>query len=343
MCMISKLIIITETQHIGTDRLIGEFEFSSDLASGLGWKAGTKYQYIDPNVYAYSDAVINFEQQFDMFMSGYYRIKQKLKFTLNLRQSLVTGFKVPFTPSVGGEYVLRSGDFSFVKFSSAVAKSYRVPTFNDRYWGTQGNPDLKPENGNNLETGIRFSRNKNKFNTEIGLNAFYMKIKNWIEWRNFGDWRAQNVMEVVSKGIEIQLKSGFPIGNFTGDFAINYTINPVKAVKTEDENGITGRQMNYIPLHMGNTWFSISNEYWRIFTDGQMTGKRFTDDFGNTLPAYFITNGGVGYLLEIGKQNFDITFSINNIFAVDYQNERYFAMPGRYFRLSLTYEFKTIQ
>ncbi len=337
-----EIINNLKTEQIGTDRFIGELEFSSDYSSGWGWKAGSNYQYIDPNVYAYSDSVIDFEQRLDIYYSAYYRFFQQLKLTLNLRQALVTGYSVPFTPSVGGEYVLRSGDYSMVKFTSSVAKSYRVPTFNDRYWGVQGNPNLKPEDGNNFEAGVRFIRNKNKFNAEVGVNSFFMKIKNWLEWRNFtSEWRAKNVMEVVSRGIEFQIKSGFPVGKFAGELALNYTINSVKATKTEDENGIIGRQLNYVPVHMGNGWFSLSNDRWRFFTDGQLTGKRFTDDFGYTLPAYFITNIGITYLANFQKHSFDISFSVNNLFNVDYQNERYYAMPGRYFRLSLIYEFKT--
>lgn len=332
-----------KSQQVETDRLIGELEISSDYSSGLGWKAGSKYQYILPNVYAYSDSVIDFEQRFDFYFSAYYQILPQFKLTINLRQALVTTYSVPFTPSFGGEYVLRSGDYSILKFTSAVAKSYRVPTFNDRYWGTQGNPNLKPEDGNNVEGGGRFIWNEDRLHFEIGVNAFYMKIKNWIEWRNFGvEWKAKNVLEVVSKGVEFQLKTSFPIGNLEGDLVLNYTINPVEAKKTEDENGITGRQLNYVPLHMGNGWFILNGKHWRFFSDSQLTGKRFTDDFGNTLPANFITNTGITYFTNIHKHSFDISLSANNIFNVDYQNERYYAMPGRYFRLSMVYEFKKI-
>jgi iron complex outermembrane receptor protein len=148
-------------------------------------------------------------------------------------------------------------------------------------------------------------------------------------------------MEVVSKGIEFQVKSGFPVGKFAGELALNYTINSVETTKSEDENGIIGRQLNYVPLHMGNGWVSLSSDRWRIFADGQLTGKRFVDDFDHSLPAYFITNAGIAYLANFQKHGFDLTFSVNNLFNVDYQNERYYAMPGRYFRTSLTYKFNT--
>ncbi len=188
-----------EEQIIATDRLIGEFQATTDFDSGLGLKAGAKYKYIKPNVYSYSDSVIDFEQHFDIFFSSFYRITPNLKFTLNLRQTFVTNFESPFTPSLGAEYILRSGNQSFFRFTSAVAKSFRVPTFNDRYWGTQGNPNLKPESGKNLEMGAKFNFDDETVKTTVGINTFYMDVDNWIEWRNFGEWRAENVQEVVSK------------------------------------------------------------------------------------------------------------------------------------------------
>ena len=170
-----------------------------------------------------------------------------------------------------------------------------------------------------------------------------MDVKNWIEWRNFGIWQAENVQEVVSKGLEFQSNTSFPLGEIKADFTINYTFNPVEPVATIDKNGLLHRQMNYVPKHMGNVSFGLHYKEWRIFTDGQYAGKRFTDDFGHELPAHFIANCGVGYQINLTKNQFDLTMSSNNVFNTDYQNERYYAMPGRYFRFSINYKIQNIK
>lgn len=332
-----------EVQQIGTDRFIGELEASTDFDTGFGLKGGAKYKYIKPDVHAYSDSVIDFEQHLDIFFSTFYRVNRNLKFTLNLRQMFVTNFSAPFTPSLGAEYILRTGDKSFFKFTSAIAKSYRVPTFNDRYWGTQGNPNLKPESGKSFELGTNYNFDNEKVKATIGVNVFYMDVDNWIEWRNFGVWKAENVQEVVSKGVEIQSDVYFPIGEFKNEFGLNYTFNPVEPVKTIDENGLLNRQMNYVPKHNGNVFYTLKYEKWRFFTDGQFTGKRYTNDFGRELPTHFIANCGVGYKLVIQKHHFDFTLSSNNVLNADYQNERYYAMPGRYFRFSIKYNINIIK
>ena len=330
-----------ETQQIGTDRLLSEFEASTGFSSGLGLKAGAAYKYINPDVYSYSDSVIDFEHQLDIYLSSFYQITGNLRFSFNLRQMFVTNYEAPFTPSLGAEYIIRTGSESTLKLTSALAKSYRVPTFNDRYWGTQGNPDLLPESGKNAELGLMFYGDNKGCQTTIGLNAFYMDVENWIEWRNFGEWQAQNVLEVISKGIEFQSNTCFSIGEIDADFTLNYTFNPVEPIKNMEENGLIDRQMNYAPLHMGNTSLGLKYKMWRIFADGQYTSWRYTDDFGHTLPAFFVANCGAGYLIDLKKHKLNITLSSNNFLNADYQNERYYAMPGRSFRLSLKYDLNT--
>ncbi len=327
-----------ETQQIGTNRFLADFQASTSFLTGLGLKAGTSYKYINPDVYSYSDSVIDFEQQVDLYLLSFYQITHGLKVSLNLRQMFVTGFEAPFTPSLGAEYVVRTGNESVLKLTSALSKSYRVPTFNDRYWGVQGNPNLLPESGKNAELGINFQTEKEDWQTSVGVNAFYMDVENWIEWRNFGTWQAQNVLEVVSKGIEFQSNTSIKLGLTEADFAMNYTFNPVEPIKNIEENGLINRQMNYSPLHMGNVSAGLKYKMWRIFADGQYTGWRYTDDFGHTLPAFFVANCGVGYLFDFGQHNLDVTLSSNNFLNADYQNEKYYAMPGRSFRLSIKYD-----
>ena len=324
-------------QIITTNRAVAEFQTEIDITTKLGIKAGAKYKFIKPEVYAYAGSVINHENNLDLFLSSFFQINRQFRTTLNLRQMFVSNFKAPFTPSLGAEYNLRVSDYSFLKFTSSLSGSYRIPTFNDRYWGIQGNPDLKPESGKNLEFGAAFNYENGNWQSKLAINTFYMDVDNWIEWRNFGVWKAHNVQEVVSKGVEFASFNTFPIATVTGTFILNYTFNSVQAIKNISETGIVNRQMIYVPKHMGNVSLFLKFKKWQFLTDGHFTGSRFTDDFGYNLNPYFLANCGINYQLFIQKHQFDLSLSSQNIFNSSYQNERYFAMPGRSFRFSINY------
>ena len=327
-----------ETQKIGSKRLVAEAQVEHDFTRRLGGKLGAKYKYIKPEVYAYADSLINHEERLGLFSSLFFQASPHFRITLNLRQMFVSDFKAPFTPSLGAEYTLRSGDYSYFKLTSALSRSYRIPTFNDRYWGTQGNPSLKPESGKNFELGGLYAIEKEGLKTTVSVNAFYMDVENWIEWRNFGVWMAQNVLEVVSKGVEVQSTVSFPLGKANGDFILNYTWNQVEPVKDIGESATINRQMNYVPEHIGNAYFAVKYRKWEFVTDGQLTGGRYTDDFGFKLDPYFLLNCTALYNFKIQQHSFTLSLSSNNILDTDYQNQRYYAMHGRSFRLSVNYE-----
>jgi iron complex outermembrane receptor protein len=331
-------------QKIGTNRLIAEVEGKQDINANLGYKLGLKYQFIKPDVYAYSADVIEKEQQADLYTSAFYTAFNRLKLTLNLRQMLVSNFEAPFTPSLGAEYIVLDKEYSVLKLNGNVSRSYRIPTFNDRYWGTQGNPNLKPEDGMNYELGLNYALCQENFQLDIKLNAFYMDVKNWIEWRlGSVDWMAQNVMEVVSQGIEFQSNTDWNVNTLKFNFRMNYSFNPVVAKKDESPFGVTGRQLIYIPKHMGNTYLRLNYHLWNVFVDGGFTGKRLADYSGSyymphgyELDPYFLANSGLSRELRIRKQAVFLSFAVNNILNTDYQNQRFYAMPGRSFRIGIS-------
>jgi vitamin B12 transporter len=333
-----------QLQKIGTNRLITELEGKQDISTHFGYKLGVKYQFIKPNVYAYSADVIEQEQQADFYASAFYTAFNRLKLTLNLRQMLVTNYEAPFTPSLGAEYKIFNREFSVFRLNGNISRSYRIPTFNDRYWGTQGNPNLKPEDGMNYEIGLNYALYKENFQSDIKLNAFYMDVKNWIEWRlGAVDWTAQNVMEVVSQGIEFQSNTDWKVNQLKFNFRMNYSYNPVVAKKDESPSGVTGRQLIYVPKNIGNAYLRLNYQLWNVFVDGAYTGKRLADYSGSyfmpegyELDPYFLANCGVSRELSVCKQSVFLSFAVNNFLNTDYQNQRFYAMPGRSFRIGLS-------
>ncbi len=336
-------------QKISTDRLIAELDAKQDITTHLGYKAGVKYTYIKPDVYSYSADVIDYEQRAELFASAFYTAWRKLKLTLNLRQQFVTDFEVPFTPSLGAEYRLYTNEFSILKLNGNISRSYRVPTFNDRFWGTQGNPDLKPEEGMNYEMGVQYQYCSDIFQTDLKLNGFYMNVDDWIEWRptgTNGDWVPENRSRVISKGIEFASNSELFFDRSEVNFGLSYSYNPTE-IKEDVLNSLVGKRLIYTPEHVANTFIQFKYDTWGLHADASFTGDRQVDysgnisnPEGNMLDDYFLMNAGISKQVKIHNQFFSLSFNVCNVLAENYQNQLNYAMPGRSFQFSLSADLK---
>lgn len=332
-----------ELAKIGTNRLVTELEATQDFNTMLGYKIGVKYKFIKPDVYAYEDDVIDHEQQADFYLSGFYMPWSVLKMTVNMRQQYVTDFNAPFTPSFGAEYRLFTDDVSVLKLTGNIGRSYRVPTFNDRFWILVGNPDLKPEDGMNYELGLRYQYCSATVQSDLKLNAFYMDVKNWIEWSpGSNEWEPFNKSRVVSKGIEFVSNTDFFLNQACLNFRLNYSFNPT-TIKEDPNEDLIGRPVIYVPKHMGNAYLEVKYGLWRLFVDGSYTGKRLADYVGNIfnpegeeLDAYFLLNCGLSRKWEINRHDFALTFASKNLLDASYINEPGYAMWGRSFRLTFS-------
>ena len=339
-------------QKISTDRVIAELEAKQDINKNLGYKVGLKYRYIKPDVYSYSSDMIDYEQRADLYASAFYTAWQKLKFTLNLRQQFVTDFEVPFTPSFGAEYRFYTSEFSVLKLNGNISRSNRVPTFNDRFWGTQGNPDLNAEEGMNYEMGIQYQYCSDRFQTDLKLNGFYMDIDDWIEWRptgTNGDWVPENRSRVISKGIEFASNSDLFFDQSQIDFSLNYSYNPTE-IEEDGLSSLVGKRLIYTPEHIANTFIQFKYSDWSLFADASFTGDRQVDysgniynPEGNILDAYTLLNCGISKKITIQKLPVSLSFNVRNILGADYQNQLNYAMQGRSFQFSLSTDLKFIK
>lgn len=327
---------------VQTQSFIGEAFIEHDYSKNASYKIGAKASRIYPKVYSYSND-LEFEDRVDFYASYYHRFYNKLTASINLRQGFVTDYKVPFTPAIGLNFLAFSKEKYILNFSGNIAKSYRVPTFNDRFWIPGGNPDLEPEKGMNYELGTKFSYCDNDLSGNIKVNAFFMNIDNWILWKNGGSfWYAKNELKVESKGIEIMTDLNYKILGLASVSGINYTYTSTQRVKSLGETNALYRQLEYVPLHSGNIFTTSSTKHFDFTIDGNYTGKQFTnEEVDNILDAYFLLNFAVAFKPRINNNNkLKLTGIINNLLNTDYQANWGYAMPGINYKLSLTYNFK---
>ena len=303
------------------------------------WKGdfniGTNYQLVTPNVFAYIDKIK--ENRVDVFSSYKKTLFQHLTTTVNLRESIVQGYKNHFSPSIGFNYKLIDNPKQNINFKLSYANSYKIPTLNQRFWYPGGNSNILPEKGNNYElnTSMKFMHEKIKYT--IGITGYLMEVDNWIQWVNIGIWQPRNIKKVRNIGFELSLNSDINIYKTIIKTGLNYSFTNATEVKSYNNHTILkGKQLIYTPKHIGKIYVNIQYNYWNFNTTGSFIGERFAEDY-STIDSYILINARLGKKLQMNKHQFHISFNVNNVFNKSYQSWKFYAMPGLNCAINLKY------
>ncbi len=323
-------------QTISTQTILGNINyFNSDFLYG-DFNIGMNYSHLMSDVYAYKEDIS--EDRLDFFSSYKVKLLQKLTMAVNLRESVVIDYTNQFAPSLGFNYMFTETNENMLTGSFSISKSFKIPTFNDRYWYPNGNPDILPEHGMNYEIGSKYHIKKDKSSIDFSFNAFIMNVDDWIQWVPSGDmWRPQNIKKVQSMGVELNFNKECELGDVDLKWGVNYSLTDVSDVDDFWNFHFSNReQLFYTPKHIANVYTTVEYKSWYFNFSGSYTGKRLTES-KEDLDGYFLANTSIGENFYLKENTFSINFNINNIFNKAYQNQAYYAMPGRNFSLSLKY------
>ena len=279
-----------------------------------------------------------------LFLSWNQTITKRLFSVLMLRQNFIDKNRVPFIPYLGLDYLLNKKYQIIAKTS--VSKNYRYPTLNDLYWQPGGNINLKPEQGWSADASIASQYDLGNINIESSATAFYSDIQDWILWlpSPMGYWSPQNVKHVVSKGIELHLKTNFTVK--TIQFKINSNYAYTSSVNMDEKFGEDSyqKQLVYVPLHSFNLFAQMLwRGYWLSYQHNSFS-ERYTTSNNNSsqrdwLYPYFMNNLSLGKSLKIKKINIALNFKIYNLFDEEYRSVLGRPMPGRNYLISLSFKY----
>lgn len=321
-----------DKNHISTERYITnssiEYNFSSIQING-----GINYKYIKPDVYTYPEDLS--EHRTELFLLYKQELSYRFKYSINLRQTFVSNYKSPFTPSIGLSYTLRDYDTQKETISLKFSKGYKIPTLNQRFWGTQGNPDLKPEDSKSAELGYNYTKVIGNSILSLTANSYYTEVDNWILWINKGDWVPINERKVRCIGGEIFSSIRFKIKTIDVDYKLNYFFSSSILQESESEESNEGKQLAYTPRHNANSNLSISYNSYILRTDFSYTGERHVSGYNKILEGYYLLNTSINKEISYNNCKINLRLHINNILNKDYQSWEFYAMPGRNYNISL--------
>lgn len=308
--------------------------FNSQFLGG-DLNAGFSYSFLKPTVYAYNEGIK--ESRIDFFILYIRSVTKKISLISNFREAVVTSYKTQFAPSFGLSYLAFKNDKNSLNLKLSVSKSFKIPTFNDRFWYPNGNPDILPEKSLNYEFNSNYDHKVDSWKFKTNLTFYYMTINDLIQWVNRDIWRPENIKKSKNRGVEIttELSKSFHLLQITS--GLNYSFTKATEVMSyNDDSPTSGKQLMYTPMHLGNYFIIFSYKQWNSILIASYTGDRYTESY-KLLENYFLINASLERKINLKEHRFSITLRVNNLFDKAYQNQYLYAMPGINYNFSLKY------
>ncbi len=210
--------------------------------------------------------------------------------------------------------------------SASYGTSFKAPTFNDMYWPAtawfQGNPDLQPERGRNLELAMRYQDRANR----IGLTAFRNRLKDLIVYSStLPVSMMKNVNRATLEGVT--LDGGTELVGMHIQASIDWQ-------RPEDDT--TGKILTYRARRHGTLDVSKSLGRWELGTTLVASGSRYADAANTqSLPGYARLDARVHYRVD---PEWRVLLRVNNVLDTDYQLVTGYNTPGINGLLALEYQ-----
>ena len=229
---------------------------------------------------------------------------------------------------------------------------FRLPSFNDLYYGETGNNKLKPENARQYNIGLTYSKDVCPFLPYLSatVDAYYNKITDKIiayPTKNLAVWSMRNLGSVEIKGIDVTGNVSLqPCEKLRINFSGNYTYQRALDVTNSDPASEEGRtykhQIAYTPRVSGSGQVGIETSWVNLSYSFLFSGKRYTQGENiteNRMESYSDHSISVGTELTIRKINTSIHIEVLNIANNNYEIIKNFPMPGRSVRATFSIKY----
>lgn len=225
--------------------------------------------------------------------------------------------------------------------------SFRLPSFNDLYYGKVGNVDLQPENAWQYNLGLTWAQHISEWFPRFytSIDAYYNRIEDKIvalPTKNLFVWSMMNLGRVDIHGLDISLHGCLrPASKYQIDLSGHYTFQQaLDRTSNEGASGkVYGHQIAYTPRHSGGGQMSLSTPYGQISYALTISGERYI--LGQNIPENLLegySDHSIAYLKNFRWKAYQSSFKfeILNLFDENYALIKYFPMPGRSIRASIS-------
>ena len=223
---------------------------------------------------------------------------------------------------------------------------FRLPTFNDLYYGRVGNPDLKPETTNQYNLGLTYSVRIGRYVPLLSFtaDAYHNDVRDKIvafPSKNIYTWTMLNYGKVSINGLDLTGEAAFYPWEKIG-LSIGGTYTYQRALNvTDPDSREYGHQIPYTPRVSGSGKAALETPWVNLAYSVVWSGHRYAVNQNyaeNRVPGYSDHSLSVSRTFHIGRTELACSVECLNLGGKNYEVVRYFPMPGRSWRASVQWK-----
>lgn len=238
-----------------------------------------------------------------------------------------------FTPSVSAGYTFRN-----ITFKAWYKTIFRAPTLNDLYYTQAGNRNLKPEYTRQFDLGAEYSYTAKRWIASVQADVYINNIDDRIVClpiKGTYTWSMMNYGKTFCRGLNMTASGRYLSGPWNFSLLTSLTWQrDLNRTDPANENSYN-KPICYSPtLSLGITaigsWKNYSLTISELHVGERMWSYADPDD---VLKPY----NNVDMKLTAAYRMFSASLEINDLLDVQYEHIPRYPMPGRSFRLTLTF------
>ena len=257
------------------------------------------------------------------------------------------------SPAPGRERLSPSASISYrlplsadLRIRASYKESYRLPTFNDIYYPRVGSRSLEPERARQAGLGLCWFMDRNGHSLSLTADGYCNSVRDKIvAVPTMFVWSMRNVGRVSMTGVDISASySGKAAGWLRLRAGAKYSYQ--YAVDVTDPQAKNYRhQIAYTPRHCGSGSLVMEMPWFNAGYTVSAVGERFTlsqNTSAYRTDSYWDHALSINRELDFGKRHvwrLLLSAEALNLAGVNYEVIKYYPMPGRHYRLTITIKY----
>ena len=220
---------------------------------------------------------------------------------------------------------------------------FRVPTFNDLYYLLIGNSRLRPETTCQWNIGTTWAGRMGKVADYVSfsLDAYYNKVKDKIvAVPTMFVWKMSNVGKVETYGVDANLAAEWALAkawnlSLTGAYSFMQAEDVTKR-----GSKLWRHQIAYTPKHSGGGSVVLEMPWMNVAYNVAWSGERYRlpqNKKSNLVNAYSDHSLSLYRVFRFRDHKLRLQVDAANLGGRNYEVVRYYPMPGRNFKVAITY------